>query len=467
MQPWGRSTVGQSANDGAEAARRSLVGFDAEQRGPSGFHPRPCDRQRIRGICRQLLPLAGIDPHELANHRRHRVLAGRPVPGDAALHPRRRELVHGHARRRRFGQDDPTRFPDPQRRLHALAVERLLHRQFIGSVLRHQGPELLRQRPQSFGQLDAAPTEPQHPHRHQPDVAGSHRRRAHDVARPQGQRHPSVPRARVRQRDLETTKAHDLRAWIDAQNPYHRHGAECKVCVVKIAMLLLAAGRGSRFGGPVPKAYLKLAGRTLLANSAQRLVQAVATTATVELIVLVHPDDRATHLADCMADLRTLVAHSAALRIVDGGATRQESMQRGLAACSRDIDFVLVHDAARALVPIAATRACLLAAQRHGAALLAIPAPDTLKRVVGDRVETTVDRTGIWQAQTPQIVRRELLQRAFDNALATGFQGTDDVSLVEHLGEPVVVVPGSPTNVKITRKEDLPLAEAILAAELA
>jgi 2-C-methyl-D-erythritol 4-phosphate cytidylyltransferase len=346
-------------------------------------------------------------------------------------------------------------------------VEGLLQSQFVRRMLGDQTAKLRSQGPQPLRQLDTATTEVQHPHGHQPDVARSHGCGAHDVARPQRQGHAGIARPGPCERDLETAKAHDLRARIDAQNPYHRHEAECKVIAVKIAMLLLAAGRGSRFGGPIPKAYLKLAGRTLLATSANRLVQAVATTATIELIVLVHPDDRATHLAACMSDLRTLVAHSAALRIVDGGATRQESMLRGLAACSRDVDFVLVHDAARALVPIPATRACLLAAQRHGAALLAVPAPDTLKRVSGDRIETTVDRTGIWQAQTPQIVRRELLQRAFDNALATGFQGTDDVSLVEHLGEPVVVVPGAPTNVKITRPEDLPLAEAILAAELA
>lgn len=79
----------------------------------------------------------------------------------------------------------------------------------------------------------------------------------------------------------------------------------------------------------------------------------------------------------------------------------------------------------------------------------------------------TVDRTGIWLAQTPQVVRRELLQRAMQHAAATGFVGTDDVSLVEHLGEPVAVVAGSATNLKITRPEDLPLAAAILAADIA
>jgi 2-C-methyl-D-erythritol 4-phosphate cytidylyltransferase len=125
---------------------------------------------------------------------------------------------------------------------------------------------------------------------------------------------------------------------------------------------------------------------------------------------------------------------------------------------------VLVHDAARALLPIEGTRACLEAAAEHGAALLAMPLPDTLKRVRGQTVVATVDRTDVWLAQTPQVIRHGLLLRAFQHASRTHFEGTDDVSLVEHLGERVVVVPGAATNLKITRPEDLPLAEAILAA---
>jgi 2-C-methyl-D-erythritol 4-phosphate cytidylyltransferase len=236
---------------------------------------------------------------------------------------------------------------------------------------------------------------------------------------------------------------------------------------VKIAMLLLAAGRGTRFGGPIPKAYLALAGETLLVTSVARLLRALPPAARCELVVLVHPDDRATHLAACLPALRALLPKGCELRVVDGDDTRQASMQNGLAACSTDVDLVLVHDAARALLPIDATRACIAAAQRVGAALLAIPAPDTLKRVRDERVETTVDRTGVWLAQTPQVVRADLLARAMANAARTGFVGTDDVSLVEHLGEPVAVVRGAATNVKITQPEDLPLAAALLAANLA
>jgi 2-C-methyl-D-erythritol 4-phosphate cytidylyltransferase len=236
---------------------------------------------------------------------------------------------------------------------------------------------------------------------------------------------------------------------------------------VKIAMLLLAAGRGSRFGGPVPKAFLKLRGRALLVVSAQRLLRALPPGARGELVVLVHPDDRDTHVASCLPQLRAIAGSSCPVRLVAGGETRQQSMQNGLGACAADVDLVLVHDAARALLPIDATRACIEAAAATGAALLGMPAADTLKRVEGDRVSATVDRNGVWHAQTPQVVRRELLARALAHAAQHEVVATDDVALVEALGEPVVIVRGAATNLKITEPGDLALAEAILAADLA
>jgi 2-C-methyl-D-erythritol 4-phosphate cytidylyltransferase len=232
-------------------------------------------------------------------------------------------------------------------------------------------------------------------------------------------------------------------------------------------MLLLAAGRGTRFGGSVPKAYLPLQGRPLLVHSAKRLLDACGPPHTAQLIVIVHAADRPTHLAACLRELENVAAGRAGLRVVDGGDSRQDSMRRGVAVVDADADLVLVHDAARALLPVAATRACIEAAAATGAALLAIPATDTLKRVRGGFVEATLDREGVWSAQTPQVLRRSLLQQALAAAAASGFEGTDDVSLVERLAHPVAVVEGSPTNVKITRPSDLPLAEFLLGAALA
>ncbi len=231
-------------------------------------------------------------------------------------------------------------------------------------------------------------------------------------------------------------------------------------------MLLLAAGRGTRFGGALPKAFLRLRGEALLVHSARRLLAAIDAGEQAQILLVVHPDDRKAHLAPCLEAIER-AAGSHAVRIVDGGASRQDSMTNGLSVVDADADVVLVHDAARALVPTAAVRECIAEARRTGAALLAVPATDTQKRVADGRVAATLDRTGVWQAQTPQVVRTNLLRRAIHEARRAGFDGTDDVSLVERLGEPVAVVPGAVTNLKITHPGDLALAEAILAAGLA
>jgi 2-C-methyl-D-erythritol 4-phosphate cytidylyltransferase len=235
---------------------------------------------------------------------------------------------------------------------------------------------------------------------------------------------------------------------------------------VKVAILLLAAGRGTRLGGPVPKAFLDLDGAPLLVHSARRLSACTEPSAT-DWHLVVHPDDVPTHLEQCLPALHAACRGARAFAVTAGGASRQGSVRNGLAACSPDVDLVLVHDAARALLPVAATRACVEAAARHGAALLAVPTADTIKRVHEGRVTTTVDRRELWAAQTPQVIRRSLLAEALQHALATGFEGTDDVSLVEHLGAPVAVVAGTTTNLKITRPDDLRLASALLAANLA
>lgn len=229
----------------------------------------------------------------------------------------------------------------------------------------------------------------------------------------------------------------------------------------KVAMLLLAAGRGTRFGGPVPKAYLPLCGRPVLLRSAERLVETAGGPDgfAAELIVAVAPADRAAHLPALMPALAALGA-----TVVDGGDSRQESMTRALAAAGADCEVVLVHDAARPLFPVEAARRCVLRALEVGAALLAVPLADTLKRVAPDgTVAATVDRSDLVCAQTPQAVRRDVLVRAL--AQAAPGPASDDVGLVEAIGARVAVVPGSPQNLKITRAADLALAAAVLAAE--
>jgi 2-C-methyl-D-erythritol 4-phosphate cytidylyltransferase len=149
--------------------------------------------------------------------------------------------------------------------------------------------------------------------------------------------------------------------------------------------------------------------------------------------------------------------------LAEGGAQRSDSVRNGLEKLHADIDMVAIHDAARPCLAAAWIDRVFEVGARTGAAILAIPVVGTLKRVGPDDVITdTIDRSGLWEAQTPQVFRRDVLERAF--ALARVGQPTDEAQLVEAIGQPVTVVPGSPINLKITSREDLRLAEQALKA---
>lgn len=223
------------------------------------------------------------------------------------------------------------------------------------------------------------------------------------------------------------------------------------------AALVLAAGRGVRLGADVPKAFVELGGTTLL----ERSIRALAASPAVDRVLPVLPPggvSRWPELRDALADVPGLVDP------VPGGAERQDSVRAGLAALGADVAWVAVHDAARALVRPEDVTRVVEAARRGGAALLALPARDTIKRVRDGRVVETPPREECWTAQTPQVFRAELLRQALEKAEAEGFVGTDDAQLVERLGVVVEVVRGSPDNVKVTGPEDLPVAERLLAA---
>lgn len=225
-----------------------------------------------------------------------------------------------------------------------------------------------------------------------------------------------------------------------------------------IGVIIAAAGRGTRLGTARPKPLLVLGGETLLARSLRVFLAYPG----VASIVVVVSDPEAFRLA--LGDLDRRV------RLVAGGAERQDSVRAGLRALA-PTDLVLVHDAARPLVDAALVGRVVEAAAAHGAAVPCIPVPDTVKRVdAAGRVEATVPRDSLRLAQTPQGFASEVLRRAHDAARdrAGGAEGggvaaTDDVALVERLGLPVVAVAGSRRNLKITHPGDLRVAEALLA----
>jgi 2-C-methyl-D-erythritol 4-phosphate cytidylyltransferase len=227
---------------------------------------------------------------------------------------------------------------------------------------------------------------------------------------------------------------------------------------MRTAVLVLAAGRGERLGYDIPKAFVPLAGRTLLEHS----LAVMAAVSAVDIIQpVVGPDALSRYSALDVSALEAGKLRSA----VPGGAERQDSVAEGLKALPDDVDLVAVHDAARCLVRPEEVERVIAAAAERGAALLAIPAPDTIKRVQGGRVVETPPRAECWVAQTPQVFRAELLREAIAKARAEGILGTDDAQLVERLGVEVEVVRGSARNLKITHPEDLVLAERLLELE--
>jgi 2-C-methyl-D-erythritol 4-phosphate cytidylyltransferase len=223
--------------------------------------------------------------------------------------------------------------------------------------------------------------------------------------------------------------------------------------VAVASAVVVAAGRGDRFGSP-DKILLPLADRPLLAHV---LETAQAASTIVEVVVVVAPHTRAA--------VETLVARgswSKVRAIVDGGSRRQDSVANGVAGTSGLFPIVLIHDAARPLATAELFERCVLAAMEHGAAIAAVPVSDTIKRVDGGLVRGTVPRQDLWSAQTPQAFRRDALVAALAGTIATDSTFTDEAGLFESLGRPVAIVLGEPTNLKITTPGDLDLVRAIL-----
>ncbi len=226
-----------------------------------------------------------------------------------------------------------------------------------------------------------------------------------------------------------------------------------------IAAIIAAAGLGTRMGRQVPKTYLPLSGKPILAHTL-KLFEAMPE--IQEVTVVVHPED----LDYCQENIIARYNFKKVLRLVPGGKERQDSVYHALKALKNEdeLEIVLVHDGVRPFVTPDQIHQVIEAARRHGGAILGLPAQDTLKTVDAEgRVRQTLERRDIWQIQTPQAFQAPLLWRAFTEAYSRNFYGTDESSLLEGIHQEVVVVPGSPFNLKITTPEDLLLAEAILS----
>jgi 2-C-methyl-D-erythritol 4-phosphate cytidylyltransferase len=226
----------------------------------------------------------------------------------------------------------------------------------------------------------------------------------------------------------------------------------------QFAVILPAAGQSSRFRDKEKKPFANLDGRAVWLRSAELFV---TRSDVCQCVLVIAKADQELLRRRYGANLAFMN-----VQIADGGGERFESVANALALVKAEADFVAIHDAVRPCLTTALVDAVFAKAQQTGAALLAAPVADTLKRVDAQhQVQATVPRQGLWLAQTPQVFRRDWLVAAYADRAKLGKDITDDAQLIEAAGHPVTVVEGPASNIKITTKADLFLAEAILKSQ--
>ncbi|HZY95657.1 MAG TPA: 2-C-methyl-D-erythritol 4-phosphate cytidylyltransferase [Candidatus Cybelea sp.] len=223
---------------------------------------------------------------------------------------------------------------------------------------------------------------------------------------------------------------------------------------MKWAAVVVAAGRGARFGRP--KQLIELAGLPMIGWSIQTFG---GMSEIAEIVIATEPE-----LIDPVRELSARLAPDCPVRVVRGGALRQASVCEGLRAVTPECERVLVHDGARPLVCAPDVRAGMREVREGRATLLASPVVDTIKVVESPsrRVSTTLDRRTLWAAQTPQFALTAELRKAHERAIQDGVTATDDAALLEHIGIEVTVIPSTSENFKVTLPADIARAEAIL-----
>lgn len=225
--------------------------------------------------------------------------------------------------------------------------------------------------------------------------------------------------------------------------------------MARFAVILPAAGKSARFGDKEKKPYVNLDGRAVWLRCAELFVNRDDVCQT---LVVISPEDQELFERRYRPNIAFMD-----VKPVLGGAERFESVANALAVLKPEAEFVAIHDAVRPCVTTEQIDAVFAAAAKHGAAILATPVNDTVKRAdEHKKVRETMSRENLWLAQTPQVFRRDWLLEAYQKRDGVRRPITDDAQLVEALGHGVVLVPGHGTNVKITTKADLILAEAIL-----
>jgi len=225
----------------------------------------------------------------------------------------------------------------------------------------------------------------------------------------------------------------------------------------KFSVIIPAAGKSERFGGDTKKTFAKLDGRPIFIRTLELFV---SRNDICQKILAVAPEDLGAMKSSYGPNLGFM-----GVRLVEGGARRCDTVAAALAILADEAEYVAIHDAARPCVRLELIDAVFAEAVKSGAAILAAPITGTIKRVSGAKViEETVSRRDLYEAQTPQVFRKDLLLSAYQQRGDAADEPTDDAQIVERAGTPVAVVISDPTNLKVTTKADMALANALLKA---
>ena len=224
----------------------------------------------------------------------------------------------------------------------------------------------------------------------------------------------------------------------------------------KTVAIVPAAGTGKRMGQDVPKQFLSIRGKPIFIYTLEVLDRCSEVDEVILVMTPAHLDRAREYIKE--------FGIQKVIQVIEGGRERQDSVMNGLNILNQP-SVVLVHDGVRPFATEQQIEAVIQAVKKHGAAILAVPVKNTIKRINEDKVEVTLNRNLLWQVQTPQGFRFDWLKRAYEQAYADKCYMTDDSALVERLGHTVHVVQGDYKNIKITAPEDLAVAEAYLAME--
>lgn len=226
----------------------------------------------------------------------------------------------------------------------------------------------------------------------------------------------------------------------------------------KVVAIIVAGGTGARMGTDVPKQFLELAGRPIIAHTIEKFDNSSIVN---EIVIVCHQD----HL-ERLTDIMDTLSITKPSKAVPGGSTRQESSFIGLKNCPEDTEYVLIHDAVRPFVTERIIEEAVIAAKKTGAAIPAIGIKDTVVEEKDNIAMGIADRSGLKKVQTPQAFHYDLITKVHEKALENNIKdATDDCGLVISFGGKVKITEGEESNLKITTKKDMLLAECLLKAE--